>query len=184
MKKILLIITLGLLITGCAKYSMKENNKFAQEGTSLIYGTLLHEKDQDGLLYVYKKEGKKMFRRIESVSLDRHLKDKQEGLFVVVVPPGEYVIARDWRHLNEYWDTNATNKGPETEHVLSFTVRNNTSVYIGSYSIVKMFSRPDQETILKISNNFNNDKKYLLKKYPALGGSKSVDQTPNLKIWE
>lgn len=184
MKKILLLITLSVLITGCAKYSTKENNKFDQEGTSLIYGTLFHEKDHDGLLYLYKKGGKKMFTRLESVSFNGDQKDKQEGLFAVTLPPGEYEMTKDWRHLNPYWETNATNKEPKTEHVLSFTVRKNTSVYIGSYTMIKKFSRPDQETTVRISNNFNNDKKYLLKKYPALGRSKSVDQTPKLIIWE
>lgn len=189
MKKLLLLLsTLSLLINGCAKYNIEANHKFGQEGTSLIYGTLFHEKGNDGFIYLYKKGEEKMFTRLEAVGFDRHLKefhlgDKQGSLFAVAVPPGEYEI-RGWHHYSFWGKTHSIYTQPKTENILSFTVRKNAPVYIGSYNITKKVSKFDKEAILKISNNFNNDKKYLLKKYPTLGTTKSVNQTPKLKTWE
>lgn len=175
---------IGLFIlSACATSSnIKPNHKFGQEGTGLIYGTVFTKDGFDADLSLYRKGEGKHFRTFSAVDSFKNRDFNENGakgsLFAVAVPAGEYEI-RKFRNSHKITKTVFRDALPKTKQTLSFKVGSNSPVYIGSY-----YASGFTKGKLEIYNKMNKAKKYLLKKYPKLGTTKSVNQTPKLKTWE
>ena len=179
----LLLFISSFIISGCATSSqIKKNYKFTQGTQGLIYGTVFTEDGFDADLYLYKKGEKKLFGYFAAVDSFRYrdfnIKGKMGSLFAVSAPAGIYEI-RNFRNSHKLTKTVFHDASPKTKRVLSFKITNKVPTYIGSYSI-SGFDRGK----LKITNEIDRDKKYLLKTHTNLGTSKSINLTPKLKIWK
>lgn len=171
------------IISGCSTSSqINANYKFEQGSQGLIYGSVFTEDGFDADLYLYRKGEDKLFGYFAAVDSLRYrdfdIEGKMGSLFAVAAPTGIYEI-RGFRNSHKLTKTVFHDARPKTKRILSFKITSRSPTYIGSYSI-SGFDRGK----LKISNEIDRDKRYLLKTHANLGTSKSVNLTPKLKIWE
>lgn len=184
MKNTLLALSLlGLFILqGCGTNNINADYKFGQGDTGFIYGSVFVKDGFDTDITLYKKGKSKPFRTFSAVDGFRNRDFNEKGsmgsLFAVTVPAGEYEIKK-FRVSHKITKTNFHDVFPTSKQTLSFKVGKSTPIYIGSY-----YGSGYSTGKLEIYNKMNRDKRYLLKKYPKLGITKSINQTPTLKTWK